>query len=251
MHCTTSEEDPEKGGHHATLGSLYMRKLDRTLDEVDRLAAITYYKAAAVHPHNRTLQRIAAAASGIQLWYLHPQLAYDMGVPALEMIAPFLGRFLETSDRQYLMTQVVGLASSTAAAALQLGKSPLHALSLLELGRGVLGWSLKEMRMDILDLREKHPELADEFARLRDELDMASLTSDINDDPIPDTRGNQRHVAGKASDALLGKIREQPGFETLLGPMAPGNVQAAEHGLLTVINVSPMVAIPFSSNGIR
>jgi hypothetical protein len=65
---------------------------------------------------------------------------------------------------------VVGLASDTAAAALQVAKGPLDALAFLEEGRGILATSLEDMRRDISDLRNSHPGLVEQFDCLRDEL---------------------------------------------------------------------------------
>jgi hypothetical protein len=41
----------------------------------------------------------------------------------------------------------------------------------LELSRGVIAGVLMELRGDISDLKQQHPDLADEFVSLRDELD--------------------------------------------------------------------------------
>lgn len=64
-----------------------------------------------------------------------------------------------------------GLASMAAATALNAGKNADYTLQLLELGRGVIASLLLELRGDISDLKQQHPDLADEFISLRDMLD--------------------------------------------------------------------------------
>ncbi|KAF4981776.1 hypothetical protein FZEAL_2498 [Fusarium zealandicum] len=137
----------------------------------------------------------------------------------------------------------MGMASHTAAAALKIGKSPLHALSLLELGRGIRGLSLEEMRTDLVELREKHPRMADEFVRLRDELDsrMASetFTREKNGLLVLNSRGHRRHEAGNAFDALVLEIRQEPGLSDFLGPLEEHEIQStSRNGPVVVINFS-------------
>jgi hypothetical protein len=138
---------------------------------------------------------------------------------------------------------VVGLASTAAAAALHAEKRPLVALDFLEQGRGVLTTSLEEMRIDILDLWKMYPELAEQFGRLRDELELPVTRNisfiDDNHDSSWQTQRNRRDEAGKELDKLIINIREQPGFEDfLLAPSERELKAAARCGPIAVINVS-------------
>lgn len=237
----TSQEDPHRGFHASTLGGHYLDRYARTKEVDDLTSSIGAYRFAVDQPSGFTRQRISAAATAMHLCLVDEELAYKVGHVAVKLVPLLSVRSLETSDRQYLMTQAVGLASHTAAAALKIGKTPLHALSLLELGRGVLGSSLEEMRRDVLELREKHPKLADDFVRLRDELDtrVATSSTEKDSDPVLNTRGHRRHDAGRAFDALVLEIRQEPGFDNSLGPLAEQEIQSAsQNGPIVVINVS-------------
>ena len=63
--------------------------------------------------------------------------------------------YLEISDKQYLLTDLVGLASDAAAVALNAARTPFDAIQVLELGREVITGSLNEMRVDVSELQQK------------------------------------------------------------------------------------------------
>ncbi|MCJ1448702.1 MAG: hypothetical protein MMC23_009219 [Stictis urceolatum] len=142
-----------------------------------------------------------------------------------------------------MLSEAVNLACDATAVALHVGKVPLFALSLLEKGRGLLADSLEEVRMDILDLRENHSDLADQFVRLRGELEQSvtrdtSLMSETRQ-PLPKAQVDRRLAIDKGLDELIDKIRKQSGFEDFLLPPSGEEMQAAARcGPVVVINVS-------------
>ncbi|WZH45889.1 TPR [Fusarium acuminatum] len=83
------------------------------------------------------------------------------------------------NDREHMLADFVGLASPTAAVALNAGRDAYHALKLLELGRGIIANLLMDMRGDISDLKQRQSGLADELVSLQDELDSPA------DSPFP------------------------------------------------------------------
>ncbi|CAF3564408.1 unnamed protein product [Fusarium graminearum] len=152
-----------------------------------------------------------------------------------------LHSYMETTVeyyRQYLLGHAAGLAANTAGAALRIGKKPSEALSILEQGRGLLASSLDEIRTDIKDLQNSFPEMADEFVKLRSELDSSDNSPSKEKDIV---NGRRRHDAGKAFDDLLNQIRLKPGFEDFLGPLTTDQMlSAAARGPVVVINSSWM-----------
>ncbi|RAR05715.1 tpr domain containing protein [Stemphylium lycopersici] len=152
-------------------------------------------------------------------------------------------RSLETSDKQYRLGQVVGIACDGAAAALLGGEHPGTALSILEQGRGVLAASLDEVRADTVELRKEHAELADRFIRLQNELEgkatlNASSTTHKQKSSVQ-AQADRRSVADREFDELLAEIRGYPGFKDFLLPPSAADMQtAAEFGPIVVINVS-------------
>ncbi|KAJ4193185.1 hypothetical protein NW767_010474 [Fusarium falciforme] len=145
-------------------------------------------------------------------------------------------RSLDNEDKQHLLGLMAEVASDGVAAALFAEKGCLAALNLLEQGRGVLVESIEAMRVDIMQLRDRHPDMAKEFVRLRDELEGDDSDSD-DKDSLP--RDDQRYKTGKEFDELIEDIRALPEFSNFLGPPNEFEIQgAAVDGPLVIINVS-------------
>ena len=130
----------------------------------------------------------------------------------MSLIALLTPRSLETSDRQNLLTEVAGLASDAAAIALMAAKSPYEAIQLLELGRGIIAASLNELRADVFNLQQKHPQLAEDYISLRDQLDAPTAMAHRSDEldlPAEVTRrADQRHNTGQKLEQMIGEHPE-------------------------------------------
>jgi hypothetical protein len=83
------------------------------------------------------------------------QKAYEPSNITTRIMPKWVTRSLQSSDKQYMLSRAVGHASDAAAAALFADNEPSVALEYLEVGRGVLAGSLKELRTDILNLTKK------------------------------------------------------------------------------------------------
>ncbi|KAK2050996.1 hypothetical protein LY76DRAFT_599636, partial [Colletotrichum caudatum] len=172
------------------------------------------------------------------------QTAYTVAETAVNLV-PLLSPFsLKSADKHHQLRQAVGLASDAAAIALHAGHRPLAALQLLETGRGVLAGSLQNIRTDLSALQQSHPDLADAFVHLRNQLDAPAqrsglapfqpqLTKPASVDP------DYRHKASADMDSLVLNIRSRPGFERfLLSATEEEILEAAVEGPIIVINVS-------------
>jgi tetratricopeptide (TPR) repeat protein len=183
-----------------------------------------------------TIDRIVA---GRNVLWLCPDWreAHEASKLAVSLVPRLIGRSLQNSDKQYVLGQVFGLASDAAAAALRAGQPPLDALKILEWGRGNLGASLEEMRVDVLMLKKDHPKLAERFIRLQHELDAPSTL--CLDPPLAHKRS--RYDAGKDFDTLVGEIRLVGGFSNfLLPPDEKEMLDAASFGPIVIITVSKL-----------
>ncbi|PVH71735.1 TPR-like protein [Cadophora sp. DSE1049] len=141
----------------------------------------------------------------------------------------------------HMLADFAGLASMAAATALNAGKEAHHALKLLELGRGVIAGLLLEIRTDISDLERQHPELAEEFVSLRDELDSPAATTApltiLENASSVESRGKRRREAEKRFPVVLAEIRSKRGFLNFLLPPTPDELEtAADPGPIVVIN---------------
>ncbi|RBR20339.1 uncharacterized protein FIESC28_05303 [Fusarium coffeatum] len=238
----TPEDSPTRTQHWSTIGNLFISRYTLLRIEEDMEQAAENFRLAVAHPAGEPLRRIAAATEIVPLCPKYKQ-AYDIGRTALDMV-PILAavRSLETADRQYRLTHAAGLAANTAGAALRIGKQSSEALTILEQGRGLLASSLDEIRTDIRELRDMFHDLAEEFVRLRNELDSSTGSTATEEDPSTHgVQGRRRRDAGRAYDELLAQIQEKPGFEDFLGPLTTNQMlSSAEYGPVVVLNSSWM-----------
>ncbi|EFY88848.1 TPR Domain containing protein [Metarhizium acridum CQMa 102] len=244
----TSEDDPSRARRHFSLAGGYH---DRFLSiggdigaEPDRDLAIQQYKDGLYHVPSHIEDRLRCSAELLTLclvsgdWELASRAASD----AVSLIPLLTPRFLENSDKQYLLTvtEVSGLASNAAAIALTMGKSPYEAVQLLELGRGVIIGSLNEMRADISELVQKHAQLAEEYVELRDQLNTSTRPVDqLGLGTAARLQVSRRHGAGQKLDKTIQAIRKLPGFDRFL--MAPSEdelKEAAASGPVVIVNAS-------------
>jgi hypothetical protein len=112
----------------------------------------TYYHHSALHQTPSNILNQIQGSTGILLnsaKLLNWKQAFDASSLAISLVPKMIPRALENSDKQHMLSQVSGLASCAAAAALSFQQLPLEALKLLEEGRGLLAASADEMHMNI------------------------------------------------------------------------------------------------------
>ncbi|KAG5764256.1 hypothetical protein H9Q72_007654 [Fusarium xylarioides] len=166
--------------------------------------------------------------------------AYEVASVVVSLVPLLVSASLDNSDKQFILValaEIAGLACDGAAVALLAEVKSYEAIALLELGRGVLIGTLSDLKVDISDLEQKHPELAEKYTRLRDQLDepVASHLDHLG----TVKRANRRHSAGRELESLIESIRELPGFgRFLLAPLESEVRGASLHGPIVIINVS-------------
>ncbi|KAL4751015.1 CHAT domain-containing protein, partial [Aspergillus terricola var. indicus] len=235
----TPKDHPDRARHLDALGISLKDRYSKTGAMTDLHNAISYQESALHHETAIITTRIRAGQRALQslATLSNWEQAYEIAVIAVSLIPRLALRSLENSDKQHLLSEVVGFASDAAAAVLNAQKGALVALNLLELGRGVLAASVEEVRSDIQDLQGKYPVLAKKFVQLRAILDK----------PIPHSRheasweaqARQRAEASKEYDKLIVDIRKQPGFDNFLQAPSEKEMQhAAQKGPIIIINIS-------------
>ncbi|QGI70367.1 hypothetical protein CEK26_002700 [Fusarium fujikuroi] len=234
-----SEDHALRAAWLNSLGNHYLDRYTATGDEHDLDLSITNYDRALHHDPSATEDRITAGQAILSNCSDSQQL-YDTAKIAVSLIPKLVSWSHENQDRQYVLSQVVGLASDAAAAALQAGRSPMTALQLLEQGRGIIGSSLQDMRSDAQDLAKEHPGLAERYRTLQAELDRRA-----EHDRAADTQSqasiNRRHAAAKEFTELAAEIRSLPWFEDFLLSHTEDEIcGASERGPIVVINVSSL-----------
>lgn len=162
---------------------------------------------------------------------------------AINLLPSVSLRSLKDTDKQDKLGEFFGLASDTAATSLNAGKSPYHALQLLERGRGVIAGILMDLRGDPADLQREHPDLAKEFIALRDQLasqvDASDSFTSIDHVASWDDQVRKRRAADQDLNELIQRIRAKPGFKDfLLLPSEKELLEAAKPGPIVIINTS-------------
>ncbi|CAH0053903.1 unnamed protein product [Clonostachys solani] len=208
--------------------------------------AISYQEGTLNECDARSIDRVTAGREIIRCCAIRAewQRAYEAAKVAIPIVSKLTIRSLEISDKHYQLGQIAGLASDAAAVALHAGKLPLVALGFLEQGRGVLATSLEELRIDLLKLKEIYPDLAEQFVRLRDELELpisreSSPLSVEGGTFSQQAQATRRFETGIKFDNLITEIRSMSGFEEFLAAPNEGAVRsAAKDGPIVVINIS-------------
>ncbi|EFQ96674.1 hypothetical protein MGYG_08597 [Nannizzia gypsea CBS 118893] len=238
------EELPERAGVLNDLGMRLGRKYIKTEDRVHLQDALSCHQLALRQLTASIMTRITAGREILHhcALILDWDGAYEAAEVALRLIPTLTTRSLTNADKQYILSQVVGLASDAAAASLNAGNGPFVTLGLLEQGRDVLASSLEEIRIDVLELQQRYPELAQRFLQLQNELDLpdpGSFPFQADSGETLMQKASRRYEAGKEFDSLICEIREQPGFKEFLLPPTDTEILAtAKHGPIVVINVS-------------
>jgi hypothetical protein len=152
------------------------------------------------------------------------ELAADGFVTAVQLLPQLAGRRVGRGDAQHWLTQYSGLAADAAACALTTGDK-VRAVTVLELGRGVLAAQALDGRGDLTELRSRAPELAERFTALSTELER-------------DTARDRLQLAAEL-DAVLAGIRRLPGLDRfLLPPLLAELTGHAAAGPVALVNVS-------------
>lgn len=249
----TPAEHPERADFLLNLGTALRSRYERmgSRSDFDRALAIGLEGARA--DGTRPSLRIQAAQTTASLALeVDPELSADLLAQAVGLLPKVADRGLGRGDRQHAIGEWSGLTGEAAALALASregtsGDRAARALQLLETGRGVLHSQALDMRSDLAELRERHPDLAHRFEALRDELDRPTDTTAPPMDPMGqvstavravDAGEHRRDLVGRLQ-ATLDLIRAQDGFVSFARPPAVGELLAeAALGPVVSFNIS-------------
>jgi len=142
-----------------------------------------------------------------------------------------------------------------AAVALQAGFDAPHALRLLELGRQVITRSLASLRPDMSELTKQHPDLAEEFVRLRRKIEIPGIFKNISfvnlsSENTSELFFKEANEAQAELAKLITGIRTLDGFQNfLLPPDATEMAHAGDKGPVIVVNTSAIRCDAFIIHG--
>ncbi|MFI1205890.1 CHAT domain-containing protein [Streptomyces sp. NPDC020883] len=249
----TPTEHPERADYLFQLGTALHSRYERTHSRHDFDRALAVHVEGARAGGARPSIRIRAAQEAASLTgRSDPDLAADLLAGAVRLLPEVADRRLARGDQQHAMGRWSGLAGDAAALALASHEGTptdraVRALQLLEAGRGVLHSQALDMRSDLAELRECHPDLAHRFEVLRDELDqpmdMTASSTDLMGQVSTAVQAveaeERRRSLADQLQATLDRIRAQDGFASFARPPAVGELLAqAAFGPVVSFNVS-------------
>ncbi|CAH0025840.1 unnamed protein product [Clonostachys rhizophaga] len=228
----TAEDDPDRSHRLQALGWEFHNRFERLGKAEDLDAALELYHQA--FKDVRALPRDQINAGNILAHWLvaarNIPAAYQVATETLPLVSHLTPRSLVVSDKQKLLKGIPGLSTLLGTVTLMAGKKPYEALQHVELARGIIINSLRDLRSNTLELQSLHPDLADELHQLRELLDSDPGSTSGFDNP--------RHDAGHQLDSLLERIRGLPGFDRFLLPPSEEQIRsAAVDGPIVMINV--------------
>ncbi|THU89246.1 hypothetical protein K435DRAFT_802872 [Dendrothele bispora CBS 962.96] len=215
----------------------------------DITQAIVACKQATENTSSPPLARYTAASMWALLCSIHQDSssALDAYTVVLEMI-PQVVWFGQTVHHRYKDLPTIGrVINSAAAMAISVGDLP-RAVEWLEEVRSIVWKQILQLRTPLDELRQEHPDIADELSRVSLALDNAGTSSiqnidlEIKHKSAEEEAQNHHRMAAKYEE-LLWQVRELDGFGSFLRPKKFSELfPVARNGPVVVVNVSPILA---------
>jgi hypothetical protein len=240
-------EFPTRVNYLVNLGSALRARSQRGSGAADANKALSAFKAAAAIASAAPAMRIQAARAAAALTAAtDPGQASDLLETAVTLLPLVTPRYLDRTDQQYAISGSADLASDAAALALADQRDgrggPLaaaRALGLLEAGRALLINQALDTRTELTELREHHPQLAQRFAELRDQLNEAGDPGQTVSAVPPAVQGQERRRLAGDLERTLDEIRALEGFASFALPPTSTELRAqAAEGSIINLNVS-------------
>jgi hypothetical protein len=222
-HHPTAADHPGRVRLAATLADILLVRLDigtqvapellaeLTSDVAESRAAVLVDKVAGLHAVGVLIRAAGDAKRATSL--------LDSAVALLPALSP---REAGWTDRQQRVGNRLGLVEAAASAHCAID-DPAGAVEVAELGRGVLLATEANTRVDLTELRDQQPRLADRFEWVRERLNAPYFPTD------------ERKRWWESYDAQLTKIRALPGFVDFLAAPNAENLRP-ETGTAVLLN---------------
>jgi tetratricopeptide (TPR) repeat protein len=236
------ETSQEKYSNLGFLGNLWIKKASLTRDKAAHRRGIQFLGQCCLSDQALPSQRVRAA--NVLVHSANHAGNWDQSCLIAESTFPLMSlissRDLRHDDKIHNLRSISGLASGACAAFLSLGY-PSDALEKVELGRGLLIGDLIDIKNNLSDLTREHPDLAQEYDRLRDEA-LGSIES--NDGECGEQHlMNSRRAIFQRMQHCENRIREKAGFESFLRPLrAPEMAEISREGPIIIVNATCVTA---------
>ncbi|KAM0360445.1 hypothetical protein ACHAP4_002523 [Fusarium culmorum] len=241
---TAPSDFPDRSSLLSNLSTHLAESYSQTKSPTDLEKAKEYFISAIYHNASPIQSRVTAGRYFLLLPEILENLdqAYTVAKFTVELIPLLNSRSIQNIDRQTLLMQAVAIASDAVAIALLHDRSTIDAVQLLETGRNIIASSLQDLRTDLSILQKDHPDKANRFVQLREQLDVPvtkNSTAESYTPGQPSREADRRRDTEEQLKLLLNDIRDQSGFEDfLLAPSATDLLAAAKDGPIVIINIS-------------
>jgi hypothetical protein len=265
------DSHPEKCSYLSNLGVALKLDYQKSRESSVFVKSMDSFERAMSMDASRPTMRVQAARNAVDLFQSNIELlqsklrltAFIESRPQLlpllkamvKLLPKIIPRALDRKDEEFNIAHGAGIASITAAMALEKGEDPVEALRLLETGRGVMASRQLEARSDVTILAEEFPHLAERFNALLNEINRPRTNDSAptrSGKPIQPT-SSRLHTASIEFDALIDEIRSKPGRNSFLIGLSASHFMALAVHPIVVFNVTPFRsdAIIVTSPGIR
>lgn len=212
-------------------------------DSMDRMISLALEAAEETSASIEIRIQVAQRTGKLYLASANLERASHFFTVAVSLLPEVSPRSLARSDQQRKLAMYSSITSYAAAIMLEFSGRSVEALRLLEIGRGVLASLQLDTRTEVTDLELMHPQLAQEFRSLQEELDselqLESEFSDLETATIISAQINRRHNSVRRMSSLVQEIRSLEGFDRfLVGPTDTELLALASHGPIAVFNIA-------------
>ncbi|RPA89920.1 HCP-like protein [Choiromyces venosus 120613-1] len=170
--AATPRDHPNRAGIYGALGTCFESRYSRTRSAEDFNKCLHLYHEAWHCRISPPRDRIKAARRAGHLLCSAGRFHESSSIleDAIQMMPSVNLQLLKRDDQQHILSELSGLASTAASAALLAGREAYHSLKLLELGRRIIIGFAIDSRSEVSDLKADHRFEFDQYHRLRVEI---------------------------------------------------------------------------------
>ncbi|KAJ7856020.1 CHAT domain-containing protein, partial [Mycena leptocephala] len=238
----TPDGHPDKPGRLTNLGNSLSRRLEQLGDPQDSQQLLLHYTSAACSTTGPASIRFEAA----RRWAKHAQVHQPSSIlraytTAIELL-PELAWLGSITDRHHHLSQAGQVVRDAASAAIAVHEYQ-KAVEWLDQGRSVIWGQLLNLRTPVDELREGHPNLANQLDSLSKSLETAgtrrNAVAEATESQSLQSIAQQSNALALEKNRVLQQIRELPGFERFLFPKPISELSlAAKLGPVAIVNIS-------------
>ena len=245
------------------LGICFSKKLDMSIiDEYGKQIEENSQKALEAFSNaweckgSPALDRITASAHSVfaLAYFSRWGEASSIADEAVQLCPQLLFELVERQDQEYQVSRISGLAAIDCALVFQANKTPLHALEMLEMSRGVIYGLALQLNTELSKISMTQPDLVKKYWQLRTQVgseDGATrITSSIIDGHVIEDHNSVSYdqislrKQIKAANQLretLNEIHSASGYHTLQQSLSLSDlITTASQGPIVIFNVIPL-----------